>query len=466
MNVVWKANHGAWNSPARITRANYLGDAVTWAAVNHPPLDQLDVFTGDSNQVVHVEWKVNNGPWVPCPVALTPQPPPPPPPPGVPAIVLETTRVAQLTGDRDPENLPIINPTKNWGVAGVDLGANTEHDGKLCFFFGDVVTPGGTGAPPRDADLVAYAEDRQVGPGGFTLHPTLNGGFFDPFKVQPPFGIPLNRRTPTGAFSFGGRVYVFAVFDNPEHKDEEPVSILASKEHPAQPGLYRLEFQFDHHLFWQVAPVVVDNAQIPGLPQSSGPGLILLGGGNADKGGPDSIQLAWMPLPIVPRGRSGPSGIQYYTGNGQMPWCPNATAAVPLVSHPGYTSVSAAWFQAANRWVMLYSNAEPVPGNPAGSVIARIGPAPWQWSEEIEIFKPCREHAYGRYMHWPGLDQFWQPNIPPILPEEPGWAYGAFLTNRFCGWDASSRVLTLHYLLSLSRPYQVQLMRSKLFISA
>ena len=91
------------------------------------------------------------------------------------------------------------------------------------------------------------------------------------------------------------------------------------------------------------------------------------------------------------------------------------------------------------------------------------GPLPWQLSDEVEVFNPCRERAYGRYMHWPGLDTF-AADIPPSLGDHQSWAYGAFLVNRYCTWEAQSRVLTLQYLLSLSIPYQPQLMRSRLRI--
>src|SRR5262245_7750988 len=36
-------------------------------------------------------------------------------------------RLAQLTGDYDPEDKAHINYTGAWGVPGVDLGATTEH---------------------------------------------------------------------------------------------------------------------------------------------------------------------------------------------------------------------------------------------------------------------------------------------------------------------------------------------------
>lgn len=48
--------------------------------------------------------------------------------------------------------------------------------------------------------------------GGFHLHPVMNGRYFDPFKVEGPIGVLLEDQTPTGSFSYGGRVYVFIWF--------------------------------------------------------------------------------------------------------------------------------------------------------------------------------------------------------------------------------------------------------------
>lgn len=48
--------------------------------------------------------------------------------------------------------------------------------------------------------------------------------------VEPPFtNATFIGRTPTGPFSFGGRVYVFAVVDNPDDPKAWPLSILTSK---------------------------------------------------------------------------------------------------------------------------------------------------------------------------------------------------------------------------------------------
>jgi hypothetical protein len=80
-------------------------------------------------------------------------------------------------GDSDPEGLPHPNQTLAWGVPGVDLGANTDHEGRLFFFFGDV--------PPENYDLVAYTTDAYPEPDGIHLTPLLRpDGRFDPFQIR------------------------------------------------------------------------------------------------------------------------------------------------------------------------------------------------------------------------------------------------------------------------------------------
>src|SRR5712691_6186210 len=54
--------------------------------------------------------------------------------------LVDTKRIAQLTGDRDPQDWPMMNVTGAWDVMGVDEGPTTEHDGRLYIFFGDVAT--------------------------------------------------------------------------------------------------------------------------------------------------------------------------------------------------------------------------------------------------------------------------------------------------------------------------------------
>ncbi|MFF4427491.1 hypothetical protein ACFY04_43480 [Streptomyces sp. NPDC001549] len=93
--------------------------------------------------------------------------------------------------------------------------------------------------------------------------------------------------------------------------------------------------------------------------------------------------------------------------------------------------------------------------------MARTAPAPTgPWSQEIAIFDPCREGAFGNFMHWPGLDDL---NVqdPSGLVDNTGFAYGAFILERLTEWHPGDRSVTLHYLMSTWRPYQVHHMRSR-----
>jgi hypothetical protein len=482
-NVLWKDHNSAWKGPVGVTEGHFVPGAPV-AAVFYPRYDQLEAFTTDKDGVLNVEWKVRNQAWVPCSFQLMGIIPPQEIPIEVRTpTVVRTERLGQLTGNPDPENLPSLNATDSseWarsGVVGTDLGANTDHNGRLFIFFGDVVPGNPNGSPARDTDLVGWTSDAELRPGGFTLHPVKTGQFFDPFSVDSGIGIlPINR-TPTGAFSYEAKAYVFGLWDDPADplipgtQVRFPTTVLASKEDPSRSGPYHLEFTFSKARFWQVAPVVVKNADHPGLPELQGDGLVLLGGGLGDG---DAIHLAWMRLesgrgPIV-------SSVRYYTGNPEHPWTPaendaaralaherEAKAVVPLAPH--YTSVSAAWLAQAKQWIVVYSRAindtEAKKVNPAGPVVARFGANPWTWSDEVQIFNTCRDLAYGHFMHWSGIDDIPTRVPPPIFGDSPGWAYGAFLMQRFTGWDAEPRELTLAYLMSTSNPYQVQVMRTRL----
>jgi hypothetical protein len=153
------------------------------------------------------------------------------PPPGNQEIW--TIRIPQLTGGYDPEDKPFLNKTVPQRVAGVDLGANTEHNAKLYFFFGDVVPTGGGSWPPYDSDLIAYTQDASPEPNGFRLTPVTRDGAFYPFTVRVPDGPPkgiqlLQDDTPTGAFSYGGKVYVFFAWHDLSKPDRPFHSSLAS----------------------------------------------------------------------------------------------------------------------------------------------------------------------------------------------------------------------------------------------
>jgi hypothetical protein len=309
--------------------------------------------------------------------------------------------------------------------------------------------------------------------GGFRLNPVLDSpGQFAPFTVDPPIGLLGPNETPTGAFSHAGRAYVFVwVGPRPgQGPHPQPGSYLTSKADPSAPGTYRLEqlispLDFSRTSFSQVAAVRVDNAGFPGVfPEASGAGLVMFGGGHNVILGDDAIHLAWSPL--AANTEIAPLSMVYYTGDPAQPWSPEPNTAVPLVPRHGYTSVSAAWLPDPGQWALVYGTANPVDkGGPVdGPVMARFGRTLFELARapDIDIFNPAREHAYGSYMHQPGLDQI-NPDVPPAQPpgqDDPGWAYGAHVLPRFI--QQTPHGLELYYLLSTASPYQVHLMHTTL----
>lgn len=233
-----------------------------------------------------------------------------------------------------------------------------------------------------------------------------------------------------------------------------------------------------------IAPVVVDNASHgvePGLPAATGKGLVMFAKGNwLGSGYRPGIRLAWAPLEGVE-----PPQVErflYYTGVSGKTWTRDPAEANNLIDlgvkneKDHWSSVSVLWLAEAQRWVLVYCEAVDDRSNLdrfKGPVIARISPTleGLRHAAEIPIFDPGREGAYGTYANWPGSDF---PLSYPPLPlwvggvvggqreNMPGWAYGAFLLERFTRFNAETRLLDLHYLLSLGRPYQVQVMHTRL----
>jgi hypothetical protein len=406
---------------------------------------------------------------------------------GAPEVV-STRRVAQLTGAKDPELRPLINPElDDAGVPGLDLGANTEHAGKVFFFFGDVVQGSRDAPPVVDADLVAYTADQSVSekPGeaaGFRLHAVVDGTYFDPFRVIGPSGIGVTEtfEVPSGAFSHGGKAYVFFHIWDSVARSPRPTEgcYLASKADPGQPGPFTERFLFSPrldreqplHAFGGVAPVKVRNAEHawlpPGAAQIAEEGLVLFGIGSSPYlGGYSAVHLGWMPLtPNSPR----LNDVRYFSRGDQWRELPDQVDAL-FGKAANLQSISAAYIKKLNKWIVLHMTSNGL-NCMNGPIVARIGTPPRGWSKEFRLFDPCREAAYGKYMHWPELDTINRddPDRTPghRLPEGPGTAYGAFLVDRFTRWNPWTGNLDLYYLLSFGSPYQVQLMHSRVRLEA
>ena len=151
--VMWKQNNLDWLGPTPISLPNFAPPGAGITSIFYPMDNQLEVFTVGNDGRLYVIWKVENNWWLPCPI-----PPEPVAPDNAHSQVVRTVRAGQLTGNSDPQGWTLLNgDTRHWGVSGTDLGANTEHNVRLYFFFGDVESD-----DPKYTDLVAWTDATQV----------------------------------------------------------------------------------------------------------------------------------------------------------------------------------------------------------------------------------------------------------------------------------------------------------------
>ncbi|MFI7194920.1 hypothetical protein ACIBQ0_34770 [Nocardia nova] len=209
------------------------------------------------------------------------------------------------------------------------------------------------------------------------------------------------------------------------------------------------------------AATVVDNARHPILRHGSGQGVVMI---NYDW---SHFSLAWMPL--FPGRRPRFDTIRYFHA-GKQQWSDeiDRSDGYGLFRHPfpgQYTHVSAGWLPGPGCWIVLYGSASDKV-NQNKPIIARLSHDLVRWSAPVPLFDPTTQAAYGRWMHDPAVDRI-HPNVPPPQPPDqnlPGWAYGAFLIDRFTTWDEPSRTLNVVYVMSPGSPYQVQLMETTLVL--
>jgi hypothetical protein len=466
--LLWKVRNEPWQGPIELTEPGTVPAGVPVSIADHPPGDTLEVIVGAPDVFARVAWKHQNGWWRPCAVPIARRSGTVPLPPEV-----ETTHVMQVTGG------PNFSSVR---AEGVDLGASVTHRRRHYVFFGDVPRlPERQSGPQHDADLVAVAT--RLERDHVELEPVIRrDGFFAPFTVRRPdlSFTPGTQATPTGAFSDGKRAYVFVlVHEGPDGRPvQKPVpggkvvSYLTASAQPGTPDEYELVLRWSEDRFWQVAPCVVGDTSSFSVDPAGPGGVVLLGGGRNPATGINATHLAWLPLPLPANGELSATIGYYDGGTDPSRWPKDERLATAVWELPdGYTSVSLLWASGPRRWVALYSRAFWDPANgffrARSPVVARVASTPMALgqAQEVTLFDPCRDQAYGRYMRWPSLDT---PPMDPalrFLGDDPGWAYGAFALAPLTEWDSATSRLTLHYLMSTSRPYQVQLMRSRVRVT-
>ena len=227
-----------------------------------------------------------------------------------------------------------------------------------------------------------------------------------------------------------------------------------------------------------ISATVVDNADWPGLPATTGQGLLMFGS-SVYRGGPlcgpltaeenasSNVYLAWAPLtpgttlPDAPI----PAPDQWmfltgFTGGGQPQFASLASGATPRPllppePGPGGTSVprllgelSAVWHPQLRRWVLSGT----ANGDDRQLQLSRMPWGPWTTSDSIcDPFRPDRDAGNADpARHW----------------NDTNVVYAPYVIRRWIKWDRSVRKTTLYYTLSVfDQPnnqarYQPQLMRS------
>ena len=83
---------------------------------------------------------------------------------------LSTVRIGQISGSTgdtwpslvDAQGWPLLNDIGRRSVKGFDEGANTEHNGRIYFFTGDVNPQKRNDRTPLNSDLVVWTDETRI----------------------------------------------------------------------------------------------------------------------------------------------------------------------------------------------------------------------------------------------------------------------------------------------------------------
>lgn len=375
-------------------------------------------------------------------------------PPTVVRVPGSTRKVCQLTGEVDRERgvtTAALSQTR-YGLVGTDLGSVIQHGGRLIFLFGDSQpSRTGTSIRPVDGDSIGFTLNLTAKDCAGLHFVTAEDGFYRSPHVP---GVSLaGFEVPTGGFSDGERLYVFFATDS---RDGQVMgrSVLARSDDGGQSFAYVTDVSRDK--FINVAPVVVSNAAVPGLPSNAGRGVLMWASGTYRQSDP---YLAWAPLEGIERRTT----WRYFAGvdpDTRRPrWSETEARAAPLFAHPCIGELSVAWNPFLRVWLMLYNCDEP------RGIVYRVATDPWgPWSPAAILFDPWADHGYCYFIHvsW----DYWNCDSvhDPWREREWGGEYGPYLISRFTTGDGTRS--TIYFVMSTWNPYATVLMEATLELAS
>jgi hypothetical protein len=382
-------------------------------------------------------------------------------------------KVCQLTGEIDRQhngNTPNMTET-SCKLVGTDLGFSFEHKERAYFLFGDSI-PQDDLDRPEAGDAIAYTTDSVVHPtNGIRLtflKDDNDGGYLCPNVPTIKHG---SFEVPCGGFSGNGKMYVLFTTDAIPRLpgDDEPThmgrSVLAKSSDDGKTFTLVYDFSiFDDNKvppckFINVAPVVVENRRIPGLPLPAGKprgrGVLFFGSGVYRR---SDAYLAYVQMQHA----EAPAERRYFAGLDarQNPrWSAKEAGAAPLFVQnqpsPVIGELSVDWNEFLGKWVMLYQGVE----TRKKGVHFRVADKPWgPWSVNNLIYNPRTEDGLGEFIHQAGTDDGLS---DPDAEAVSGGPYGPYIISRYTQGTAG-RTTTIYWVMSTWNPYNTVLMKSTL----
>jgi hypothetical protein len=328
----------------------------------------------------------------------------------------------------------------------------------------------------------------RINPDLINVRILTSGRYFLPFQaVDPDTGRPEqlgSDSTPTGAFSQGGRIYVFYV-NKPRADVNAGYSALSSSDFPEGGQPFRHHFKLSSWpdptggRFLQVAPLLTPSGELTGLTMPGPECVVLFGHGAMSAGAPQrpaciepkspsGVNLAVMP--ILPGQGPSKTGLRFYAGGGiggePLRWATSEGEARSLFTTCYYwTSLSVGRIPGTGKWILLYQLAGPREVTNAHNqpMVARIANSPWELAvvPDVVVFHPDRDRGWNHFMFADNVPASGRtaPNIG-----HPAFPYGAYLLHKYLRWDAARKIATIMFLMSSGRPYQVQMIQSEITV--
>ncbi|MBW1810167.1 MAG: DUF4185 domain-containing protein, partial [Deltaproteobacteria bacterium] len=256
---------------------------------------------------------------------------------------------------------------------------------------------------------------------------------------------------PMEGVSVNDHMYIYHTTD---HSDQHTMgrSVLARSDDNGLTFSYIADIS-NRGKFINLTIETVDNSAWPGLPASSGQGLLIWGSGEYRK---SSVALAFQPFDQI----ENPAGIKYFTGlqNDQPTWSETEADAQLLFDEACVGELSVVWNPYLEKWLMTYNC-----GYPRG-IRFRTADVPWgPWSESDNLFDPEADHGYCHFMHVSWENQHCDDTYDPGRENETGGEYGPYLIGRFA--KAVPNGSMIYFTMSTWNPYNVVLMRAELIFS-